>query len=741
MGSGSLLNLILRFAFAWVDAVISKLITTIYKLLSDLSQLILYNETMVKTLGQRIGLILGIFMLFRIAISLINYLISPDKLNDSKQGGGRLIINVGISLGLLILINPIFKVAYKVQSVVVESRVIERIFFGNSGILQNKKATNGNQVKMDIGYYLYTGFILPNPDVFGDTCDRMWDTSFDITTKPDANSKSCDELLYENIDDDARKSVYKARNTLDMSYVFRDHSLIMAQPQSRVPAFDYTPLISHGAGIAILLVLISFSMDFATRAIKLLFLQIISPIPIIANMDPGKGQDIFKKWGKQCINTYVSLFVRLIAINFAVFMIVLLRGNYKDIFLNNVWLNIFLIIGCLMFAKQVPGLIEEILGIKLNGLSLHPLKKFQEQALFGKQITKGAAGLTAAGLAGAAALGTNMIAGVGNTVKTWRSEGARAGIKSAFWGLGSTLAGGTSASFRGIGGTLRGKGFGQVYKGAYGGAMTARTNRDDRRELDISGFDVFGQNARTAMHIPNQAQKDESRLKHLDEISSAGNAAKQKAESEIDKKADQIKVGDQSLGALRDAYDVLKNSTANIEDSKNAVSKDDIKAAMEREREDGETDDVFNARVDEAWNKAVIKHYQEASEQIAQAAAAAHEKYNKARKTAVNAYIERSDNLVGEDLSGNFDFTDAKGNTTRIEGFKVFEDHAHDEVVTSNYQKMKDVNKNHGMGISLDPKDIGSAIDAATSESNRIKNSAEHERAQLIQQQAQKEKH
>lgn len=389
------LNIILRYIFSWIDAITAKLITTIYRLLSNLSELIIYSDDMIKVIGRRIGLILGIFMLFKLAISLVNYMISPDKIKDGKQGGGKLIINVGISLALLISINFIFKEAYKIQGIVVNSKVIEKIFFGNSGIIKSTNDNEDGSKKMDIGYYLYTGFIYPNSEVFGDTCENLWDTRFDITVREVNHTQTCDEMLHDKLPDDARKSIYKARNTLDMSYVFFEYDLISSSgTYSDVLDFDYTPIISNAAGIIVLLVLISFSMDLATRAVKLLFLQIIAPIPIISFMDTGKGQDIFKKWGKECINTYLSVFLRLIAINFAVFMIVLLRGNYKDVFINNVWLNIFLIIGCLMFAKQIPKLLEDFFGIKSGGMVLNPLKKFEEQALLGKNITGIAAGAT-----------------------------------------------------------------------------------------------------------------------------------------------------------------------------------------------------------------------------------------------------------------------------------------------------------------------------------------------------------
>ena len=407
---GKLLGSILRFLFSWIDSIVIKLITVLYRLLTDLSELVLYSDNIIKLIGRRIGLILGIFMLFKLAISLISYMISPDKLSDSKQGGGKLIFNVFISLGLLISVNLIFKEAYKVQGIIVNSQIIEKIFFGNTGMVRSNndysEDSDNPTVKMDIGYYLYSGFFVPNSDedVFGDVCNDMWDISVDWKDKKEGQDKSCYDTLDSKLDSEMMKSLGNARNSLDMSYVFSDHDLILASPATKKFYFEYTPIVSTAAGIVVLLVLLSFAMDLATRAVKLLFLQIIAPIPIISNMDMGKGQDIFKKWYTECINTYLTVFIRLITINFAVFMIVLLKGNYKDLFVNNIWLNIFLIIGCLMFAKQVPKLLEDFFGIKMDGMALNPLKKFEEQALFGKNITGAISGTAVGGIGNAISL-------------------------------------------------------------------------------------------------------------------------------------------------------------------------------------------------------------------------------------------------------------------------------------------------------------------------------------------------
>ena len=514
---GKLVANILRFLFAWIDAIIVKLITTVYRLFSDLSELVLYSDNIIKLIGKRISLLLGIFMLFKLAVSLINYMISPDKLNDSAKGGGRLIINVGVSLALLISINLIFKEAYKVQGIVVNSRIIEKIFFGNNGIVSD------DSTKMDIGYYLYSGFFTPNVDVFEHSCDEMWDVSKPLNEltdlqKENNDKKVCDDLLFDKLGDNEYKSIYKARNTMDMSYVFNDYELVLNTPSERTFAFDYTPIISNAAGIIVLLIMISFSMDLATRAVKLLFLQIVAPIPIIANMDMDKGQEIFKKWYKECINTYLTVFIRLITINFAVFMIVLLRGNYKDLFVNNIWLNIFLIIGCLMFAKQVPKLLEDFFGIKMDGMALNPLKKFQEQALFGKQITSlanaavsGAVGIGAGAIGGAVASGA-----LGN--KWYQNLGA--GLR----GAGRGLVGGIGAGYK-ASNPLAAIGTGI---GRYG------TNADYVNSLDGTTFGGrFAAGIQQRLHISTAADVTKKELEALNGFHTAAEAAFARAKSEM----------------------------------------------------------------------------------------------------------------------------------------------------------------------------------------------------------------
>lgn len=678
---GRLLGQILRFLFAWIDAIVTWVITEVYNLLIQLSELVLYSDNIVKTVGLRIGLLLGIFMLFRIAISLVDYMISPDKVRDNAKGGGKLVINVIVSLVLLVTINIIFEQAYKIQVTIVDSHIIEKIFFGE------KSNTN-----VDIGYYLYTGFFTPNTDVFGNSCNDLWDLQFDLNGD---EGKECDDKLFNLLDDSARKDIYNARNYLQMSNVFSNYNLILATVNNDF-AFNYIPILSSAAGIIVLLVLISFSMDLATRAIKLLFLQIIAPIPIIYNIDPGKGKDVFQKWYKECFSTYLSVFLRLIAINFAVFMIVLVKGNFKDVFANNWLLNVFIIIGCLIFAKQVPKLLEDVLGIKTDGMALNPLKKFQEQALFGKQITAGVAGVAGAGLAGAAAFGANAIATDGNFIKR----------------LGSGIAGSTSATFRGLGSTLKGQKFGQVYSGAYKGAITARNNRASRQALDVKPSDVWLNNMRQKLGMDTTAEEQDAEIKVYDEYNSSAETAISVSETELDKNDSRIQLA---------SFNGYVSSAASAGITGITLSGGNQIFSTLAELREASSDSV---------------HYSASDRAILQ------EAYNKIRSDiAENIREETRLGTIGaasqyEDGLGQQIFNNNDASISTIKGQM---DNAAD--IVSRHKDMKGfIDPNTGNTFVVDGAGIKKASKQAKSVSTNIKNSAEYRQAHKVQEQANREK-
>ena len=674
-GIGFLVGYILKIIFSFIDSIICNIITGTYQLFSSLSQLVLYSDNIVKTIGQRIGLFLGVFMLFRIAISLINYMISPDKMNDNSQGGAKLITNIIVSVVLLATVNIIFEYAYKVQAVILNSQIIEKIFFGQH-----------SKTDMDIGYYLYSGFFTPNNDVLGDACDRMWDVTYDLRTPISGQDKSCYDKLVE-LDLDAQ-TIQNSRNDLQMSYTLGSFSLVLAQNNGKY-VFNYIPVVSTVAGVIVLLVLISFSMDLATRAVKLLFLQLVAPIPIIFNMDPGKGKEKFQKWYKECFTTYLSVFLRLLAIDFAIFMVVLIKGNFADVFQGSFLLNTFIIVGCLMFARQVPKLLEDIFGIKTDGLAINPLRKFREQSLFGNHLTA----LAGAGLAGGAVFGANVINGVRNNA----SETGMNAVRGLFTSLRSGVAGAGSALVRGTYGSLRGQSFGQVYSGSYKGAITARNNRASRQRLNISGFDVMGHSINKALGIYTTAEVQDDQISTYDSFVSSAESVVSISESEVQKYANKIKInsGIGSIGVTTDSY-VTSLGFTTLGQLREAMSDTTHYTAEQRAR--------LNAEYERLKGDA-------------------EERYR--------ALAEKG--AVGLNASQEFGFIDAKdANAQTAQAHirnvgEIFERISDDDVFTRNL-----INSVNGSNIKKASKYV-------KSESATIKNSDAYRRAHKIQDQARRE--
>ena len=375
---GVLVENIFRWLFSWIDRVVIVALNGIYTLLMKLATLNIVNMSIVTSFSKRIGLILGIFMLFSLAVNLLSYLVSPDKFSDSKQGGGKIIMNVAVSLFLLATINTIFENAYKLQYAVLKKQIIPQVIFGT-------KAQDPTQ-DVEIAYYLFSGMISINPDV--DTTGKCEGVYF-----KGAVSEECEDFLRPLLDD----GYYNFRHAVE----YKDASKLLSadnitatkkMEDGKEFVFNYFFLFSTVIGVITTFIIFNFCLDIAKRSVKLYFYQIIAPVPIIANMVPGKGSETFKKWLKSCISTYLDVFIRLIALFFAVFIITTLYSSLAGIFAEHKLLAVFIVMGALMFAKELPQLLQDLTGIKLDGgFVINPMKKLNQVPALGK-VTSAAGG-------------------------------------------------------------------------------------------------------------------------------------------------------------------------------------------------------------------------------------------------------------------------------------------------------------------------------------------------------------
>jgi len=426
--------------FFGIDQVVYNGISSIYDLLIAIARTSVLTQTDILDMADRIYKLLAIFMIFKVTLSLITYVVNPDDFSDKSKGISKLSMNIIVSLGLLILTPYIFNMAYRLQTIILEDNTLGTLIFGSGD--NNTSSDFINTAGDDMAFITMSAFFSPNTAItsFQDCVELTVPQTQTIDGKQVSVTKfnpKCSGLTtdgkYEK-DTSLRNTMASLTYTDDngndkfplmalqnyvvgvenrnLGLMFRTEIAVATVDDNSQFVMDYKYVFSTVVGVVVVLLLISFCMDVALRSIKLAFLQLIAPIPILSYVDPKSGKDgMFKKWYQLCFKTYLSLFIRILALYFAIYIIEkvadltlvdIVDGTYQV----NPYIKIFVIIGALMFAKDLPKILEG-LGIKLDGdgkFFLNPLKKFEESTLGGKNITGMARGAmigTAGALTGA----------------------------------------------------------------------------------------------------------------------------------------------------------------------------------------------------------------------------------------------------------------------------------------------------------------------------------------------------
>lgn len=488
---------VIRALFSYIDAVVYWALVQIYNLFTDISRVDLFGSDGVGEFGTRIYTIIGVIMLFKLAFSILTYIIDPDKMSDNKNGFGSIIKNIVIMFVLIVAVPMIFRVSMGLQYLVLSDDTIGRLITGHSG-------GNYDSLGEKMSVMVLSTFVHPNEEYYSD-CNG-------VITSTDANYDQCVSSLPADV-----KTEYRA--VYEDEEHGRKNILKLARNTTKVSGYDdefaitYHFILSPLVGIAISYIFLLFCIDVGVRTVKLAFLQLIAPIPIVTYID-NQGQGIFKKWVKTSTGTYADLFIRLAGIDFAIYLISeYIYGSELSICdwaidgtrlyahnceTPNIFVRLFLILGTLVFAKELPKLVEEITGLKLGGkFEMNPMKKF----------TGGGAGallgLAGGGLAGAisarqAALATGNKHVLGNTLRglaTGSWNGARTGWGSDgtdSWNKIRTAANGSANSiYRNVGTTFFGKNGRLVTRAQMGlGMRTTAQKVDERNKLlkDIADY-------------------------------------------------------------------------------------------------------------------------------------------------------------------------------------------------------------------------------------------------------------
>ena len=394
----------LRLLCSMLDRVVYELIVIIYQILFNIADATILSSQFIKSFYSRVQLIIGVFMIFKLAISVLQAVINPDILTDQKKGMGKIITRIITMLVMLTAIIPLnipnaapgsynsylnqhgllFGTMYNLQARILDQNTIEKLILGDeidfssdeddSAEYDSSTGIDKKAAANKMATYILKVFIRIN---------LRTDATDEGAANPDNYRCPVGDI------DSGKTDVYDVYNKDDVSpgeildYIntscYEGFDLTIGETDGKY-ALAYFPIVPTICGGIILFVLIGFCIDVAIRSIKLAILRLIAPIPIISYIDPASSEKgAFANWVKLLTSTFLNLFIILAIIFFAISIVGKMADSDQTVLAlpiggeNGVSIiggisTVFIIIGVFFFARQAPKFIMDALGIKGMGL-------------------------------------------------------------------------------------------------------------------------------------------------------------------------------------------------------------------------------------------------------------------------------------------------------------------------------------------------------------------------------------
>lgn len=332
--AGGILYLV-RFVEFYIDGLILAFISQVYSYFLQILKGTMFNENIIDAVMKNVYVFIGVIVFFRLAMVILKYIISPELVDDGKMGADKLIKRVIIGMIGIISIPTIFTFATDIQAAILEDQVIEKI------LLPKEMLEGSEQMRANAGDYLGTyvlaGFVSPATRAPA-SLRREYES---------AVSKG--DLSVIDINDGA---------WLGMGYDVYNYSYFIV---ASTIALGYVAML-----------MLNYCLDLITRMLKLFLYQLIAPIAMIEYMINGSDDGVFKSWKNAVLGTYFLLFIRVLALWFVIFVMMLMAGGYSKyadgtlLNTNDFMLRALIVIALLGFMKDLPKLFSNIFGIDLE---------------------------------------------------------------------------------------------------------------------------------------------------------------------------------------------------------------------------------------------------------------------------------------------------------------------------------------------------------------------------------------
>ena len=273
----------------------------------------------------RIYTIIAIVMIFIFAYRLILYILDPDGKYAPSTKSGTLIKRTILSVVLVIVAPVIFKYMSAFQYHVVSNNTIPNIVLGTEG--GNRYIDNGKQLAM----ITLMSFYHPKNTTYNTFVhNQVVPENADIST-------ACDQIIVSTDDlGDGCAGKGGGNGNVTVCSAWRDSMWAWCNDEKAITptkilynndikksigddeGAEYMWIVCTAGACLVIYFLVSYCISIGTRAVRLGFLEIIAPVPILLRMfDPDKN---FKPWFNEVKKTYLELFIRIAIISFVIYM-------------------------------------------------------------------------------------------------------------------------------------------------------------------------------------------------------------------------------------------------------------------------------------------------------------------------------------------------------------------------------------------------------------------------------------
>lgn len=389
----------IRNIFAVIDLVVYSLLGWMYQILFNAVSWDMFSSEIVRNFYGRMQMILGVFMMFRLAITIVQGIITPETFTDKKSGIGNIISRIVFSMVMLVMISPLnisaggnefnekisnngllFGTLYSLQERVLKNNTLGKLVLGTEAASSGATTGAGAQGEEIV-------------DMSNNFSTTILKTFIRINMKEPSDLGISESQLDENNPSHRMCSgsggeaisVYSKSNATPTQIL----ALVNASCETEGGGFagiigqfkrlagtdryvfSYHVVLSTIVAVVLIIILIGEIIDIVIRSAKLAVLRLIAPIPIISYIQPSKDNGAFGSWMKSLISTYISLFIHLAIIYFVLFLVQEIISGDVTIIAGKGIIGaitvVFIIIGLFFFIRMAPKFITNALGIKSTG--------------------------------------------------------------------------------------------------------------------------------------------------------------------------------------------------------------------------------------------------------------------------------------------------------------------------------------------------------------------------------------